>query len=79
MQEQLLQFIVEELGVDQSVITYDTSLFKDKLLDSMNLTFIIAYIEDAFGITVSALDVVFENFDTIENIATFIVRKKDEQ
>lgn len=76
MREQLVTFIVEELGATGVPIEGDTSLFKSKLLDSMNLTFLISFIETTFAVSISAMDVVFENFDSIDNLESFINRKR---
>jgi acyl carrier protein len=74
----ILEFIRDE-AVDAppgQTIDADTSLFKDQLLDSMSLTNLITFIEDEFGIKVGAMDVVFENLDTVNHMLAFIARKK---
>jgi acyl carrier protein len=74
----ILEFIRDE-AVDAPpglTIDADTSLFKDQLLDSMSLTNLITFLEDEFGIRVGAMDVVFENLDTVNHMLVFIARKK---
>lgn len=78
MKEELLRFIREDLGAADSVVSETTSLFKSKLLDSMNLTFLITFVEETYGVKVSAMDVVFENFDSVNNLIDFITRKKQQ-
>jgi acyl carrier protein len=74
----ILEFIRDE-AVDLppgSQIDADTSLFRDQLLDSMSLTNLITFLEDEFGIKVGAMDIVFENLDTVNHMLAFIERKK---
>lgn len=78
MKEELLRFIREDLGAEDSGVNETTSLFKSKLLDSMNLTFLITFVEETYNIKVSAMDVVFENFDSVNNLMDFITRKKQQ-
>ena len=74
----ILEFIRDEATdvADATAIDVDTSLFKDQLLDSMSLTSLITFLEEEFGIRVGAMDVVFENLDTVNHMLAFIARKK---
>jgi acyl carrier protein len=74
----ILEFIRDEaVDLPRGVtIDVDTSLFKDQLLDSMSLTNLITFLEDEFGIRVGAMDVVFENLDTVTHMLAFIERKR---
>ena len=42
----------------------------------MSLTSLITFLEDEFGIGSGAMDVVFENLDTVNHMLAFIARKK---
>jgi len=73
----ILEFIRDEaVDVPAEQIGPDTSLFRDQLLDSMSLTNLITFLEDEFGIKVGAMDIVFENLDTVNHMLAFIDRKK---
>jgi len=75
--DKILEFIRDEaVDVPPDSIDADTSLFRDQLLDSMSLTNLITFLEDEFGIKVGAMDVVFENLDTVNHMLAFIERKK---
>ncbi len=74
--ETILEFIREEADLDEDEVTSDTSLFRDQLLDSMNLTALIAFLEETFAIKVKPMDIVFENLDTVNHMLAFIARKK---
>ena len=54
----------------------DTSLFRDQLLDSMNLTSLIVFLEETFAIKVKPMDIVYENLDTVNHMLAYIERKK---
>ena len=74
---EIIEFVTEDLLDDDDVeIKNDTSLFKEKVLDSIKLTTLIAYLEDTFSIKVAPIDIVFENLDTVDNMCAFIARKK---
>ncbi len=75
--DQILEFIRDEaVDVPPESIDADTSLFRDQLLDSMSLTNLITFLEDEFAIKVGAMDVVFENLDTVNHMLAFIERKR---
>ena len=73
----ILEFIRDEaVDVPAEQIGPDTSLFRDQLLDSMSLTNLITFLEDEFDIKIGAMDVVFENLDTVNHMVAFVERKR---
>jgi acyl carrier protein len=72
----ILEFIRDEAELDDEEVTPDTSLFRDQLLDSMNLTALIAFLEEEFAIRVKPMDIVYENLDTVNHMLAYIARKK---
>lgn len=48
------------------------SLFQGQILDSLAMTILIAHIEENYQIRIDAMDIVYENFDTVEKIAAYI-------
>ena len=74
--ETILEFIREEADLEPDEVDADTSLFRDQLLDSMNLTALIAFLEGTFSIRVKPMDIVFENLDTVNHQLAYIARKK---
>lgn len=75
-QTALIEFIAEDLLDDEETITADTSLFKSGLLDSINLSELIVFVEEEFGVRVNAIDVVYDNFDSVGRIAQLVARLK---
>jgi acyl carrier protein len=74
--ETILEFIRDDLLEEEMDIDADTSLFRDQLLDSMNLTNLIMFLEETFGIKIGAIDIAFENLDTVNHMLAFIAKKK---
>ena len=74
--ETILEFIRDEADLEEDEVDAETSLFRGQLLDSMNLTALIAYLEEAFGIRVRPMDIVYENLDTVNHMVAFVERKK---
>jgi acyl carrier protein len=74
--ETILEFIRDEADLEPDEVAADTSLFRDQLLDSMNLTALIAFLEATFAIKIKPMDIVFENLDTVNHQLAFIARKK---
>ena len=74
--ETILEFIREEADLEDDEANADTSLFRDQLLDSMNLTALIVFLEETFSIKVKPMDIVFENLDTVNHMLAYIARKK---
>lgn len=74
--ERLIEFIHEEL-LDDETIDAGTSLFRSQLLDSLALTNLILFIEASFGIRVGAMDISYDNLDSVDQLVAFIDRKRD--
>lgn len=74
--ETIIEFIRDEADLEEDEVSADTSLFRDQLLDSMNLTALIAFLEETFSIRVKPMDIVFENLDTVSHMLAYIARKK---
>lgn len=55
----------------------DQSLFETGVMDSVGLTQLISFLESSYGIRVAPLDMVLENFDSIEKAAAYVTRKRE--
>lgn len=74
--QQILDFITNELATDtETDITETTSLFQDRVLDSLSLITIIAFLEDTFNIKIGTSEISIDNFDNIENMAELVDKK----
>lgn len=73
--EQIIEFIHEEL-LDGETVDADESLFRSQLLDSLSLTNLIVFLEETFGVKVGAMDISYDNLDTVDLMVAFIERKR---
>lgn len=74
--ETILDFIRDEADLDEDEVDVETSLFRDQLLDSMNLTALIAFLEETFSIRVKPMDIVYENLDTVNHMLAYVASKQ---
>ncbi|MBW1860917.1 MAG: acyl carrier protein [Deltaproteobacteria bacterium] len=80
MKEEIIEYIKDELLDDDEIeINENTSLFRDKVLDSMSLVGLIGFLEENYEIKILPMEIMFENLDTVSNIIGFIERKKSGQ
>lgn len=72
------RFIVDEimLGDSNTKINPNESLISSGVLDSLALLRLIAFLEEQMGVTVDDSEVIPENFETINEIKSFIEKKK---
>ncbi len=56
-------------------IADDTLIFESGLLDSMGLLFLIEFLKEEFDITTNDDELIVENFESINNIVSFIESK----
>ena len=69
------QYIIEESLSLEKDIQYDTLIFENSLLDSMGFLFLIDFLKDEFKIEVDDVDLVDDNFRSINNISDFLLIK----
>ena len=68
--DKVKEIIIDQLDVDASAITPDTSLTKDLEADSLDAVEIIMAIEDEFDIEVPDEDA--EKFQTVSDIVNYV-------
>ena len=71
--DKIREIIVEQLGVDESAVTSETSLMKDLEADSLDAVEIIMAIEDEFEIEIPDEDA--EKFHNIGDIVRYVEEK----
>ena len=72
--ETIRDIIVEQLGVDASLVTEDTNLMKDLEADSLDAVEIIMAIESQFDIEIP--DEEAEKFQTVEDLVEYVEANK---
>ncbi len=58
--------------------TPDTKIVEQKIFDSMGMISLVAEISDEFDVDISPMDIVPENFETVQTLFDLIVRLADE-
>jgi acyl carrier protein len=69
------EYIQQATFVDKDKIKDDSLIFKEGYFDSMGFVVLITYLEENFKIKTTDSDLVEENFESINAITDFIIRK----
>ena len=73
--EQLLEFVRRRLLKQKGVrVEADTPLFERRLIDSINILYLIGYVEKALGRRLTDDEIVMSNFRTVRVIANAFFR-----
>ncbi len=71
--DKVKEIIIEQLGVEDSAVSNETSLMKDLEADSLDAVEIIMAIEDEFGIEIPDEDA--EKFHNVGDIVRYVEEK----
>jgi acyl carrier protein len=61
---------------DDNDLEEETSFLESGIIDSTGIIELVSYVETSFNMKVDDKDIVPENFDSIQNIAAFILSRK---
>ena len=75
VKEKVRTYVLQAVYVDKEKIKDDSLIFKEGYFDSMGFMVLITFLEEEFGIKTSDADLVEENFESINAITDFIIRK----
>lgn len=75
IRDKVKEYIQQATFVEKDKIKDDSLIFKEGYFDSMGFVVLITYLEENFGIKTSDADLVEENFESINAITDFIIRK----
>ncbi len=73
--ENIKKYIVETSYVPTEKVQDDTLIFVDGIFDSMGFLGLINFIEDSFNIKAQDAELLEENFESVNAIASFIEKK----
>jgi acyl carrier protein len=73
------QYICQEIMDPDEIqsITAEQDLIGDGVIDSLGIFLLVEFIENEFGISVDAEEVVLENFSNVRSLANFVAGKRD--
>jgi acyl carrier protein len=76
IREQIREYIQQATFAEKDKIKNDSLIFKEGYFDSMGFVVLISFLEENFGVKTTDADLVEDNFESINAITDFIVRKK---
>jgi acyl carrier protein len=76
VKEKVRTYVLQAVYVDKEKIKDDSLIFKEGYFDSMGFMVLITFLEEEFGIKTNDMDLVEENFESINAITDFIIRKQ---
>jgi acyl carrier protein len=76
IKEKVKNYVLEAVYADKEKINDDSLIFKEGYFDSMGFMVLISFLEEEFGIKTSDADLLEENFESINAISDFVIRKK---
>jgi acyl carrier protein len=76
VKEKIREYILQAVYVDKEKVKDDSLIFKEGYFDSMGFMVLITFLEEQFGIKTNDTDLLEENFESINAITDFIIRKK---
>ena len=74
--EKLKEIIVEQLGVDDNLVTMDATFVEDLSADSLDIVELVMDIEDKFEIDIPDSDA--EKIVTVSDVVEYVKSKKEE-
>jgi acyl carrier protein len=74
LQDEIIDIVVEQLGVDKADVSIDKSFVEDLNADSLDLTELIMTFEEKFGCEIAEEEA--EKLKTVGDVVTYIQMKK---
>ena len=74
IEKEVIDIVVEQLGVDATDVTLDKSFVEDLNADSLDLTELIMTFEERFGFEISEQEA--EQLKTVGDVVEYIKKKK---
>lgn len=75
IKEKVKAYILEVTSVEKTKIQNHSLIFKEGYFDSMGFVLLITFLEETFNIKTVDADLIEENFESIDAITDFVVRK----
>ena len=76
IKEKVKNYVLQAVYTEKEKIKDDSLIFKEGYFDSMGFMVLIAFLEEEFGIKTTDADLLEENFESINAISEFVIRKK---
>lgn len=76
IQQSIKAYVKENTYKDSSSLSFDTMLFVEGILDSMGFALLLDFLEETFKISPNDSDLVESNFESIDAITEYILKKQ---
>ena len=73
--EQIRSYVLQSAYASQEDINDGTQIFSEGYFDSMGFVMLISFLDEEFGIEVMDSELIEENFESIDAINNFVLRK----
>lgn len=79
VEEQLRKYIADNILFSNNGYPYsdDTSFLENGVVDSMNVMELVMFVEETFHVSVKDEEVVPDNFDSIQSLASYVMKKQE--
>ncbi len=77
IKEKVRSYIIQSVHVDNEKIKDGSLIFKEGFMDSMGFIVLITFLEEQFKIKTNDSDLLEENFESINAITDFVIRKSE--
>jgi len=75
IKDKVTVYIHEAVYAEKDKVKDDSLVFQEGFIDSMGFMTLITYLEKEFGISTSDADLLEENFESINAISDFVMKK----
>ena len=75
IKDKIRTYIHQSVHVDKEKIKDNSLIFKEGYFDSMGFILLITHLEETFSIKTTDADLLEENFESINAISDFVIRK----
>jgi hypothetical protein len=75
MRKAIRRYITNSASMDIDAFEDDMLIFEQGLLDSMGLLFLIDFIKEEFKVEVKDNELIVENFESVNTIASFVHKR----
>ena len=75
IKERIKQFILKTAYIPDDQVNNDTLIFSQGIMDSMGFMSLISFIEESFSVRINDDELLETNFESIDAIAAFIIKK----
>ena len=79
IKQKVNEYVLQHTFAEKHKIQDDSLIFKEGYFDSMGFIMLITFIEEEFALKTSDSDLIEENFESINAITSYILRKKSKQ